>query len=255
MVLFELKSENIQILERPASSYPYHVHYNIEFVVCTGGVLRVTCNNEEKEMHEGDIAIFFSNDIHSYKETESGKGIMVIFNPKISELMDKTLHKTAYRNFVFNSDVIPIAQEMYRQARQEANAITIYGYLHVVVGMILEEDSTNPKPVDPDTLGKAIEFISRNYTQKITLSSVAAAVGVTQSHLSRLFSAKIEGGFKRYLQIIRVQKAKNLLASTDLSVYEILEQSGFGDQRTFNRVFKTITQFTPLAYRKLAQKG
>ena len=63
------------------------------------------------------------------------------------------------------------------------------------------------------------------------------------------------GGFKRYLQILRVQKAKNLLSSTDLSVNEVLEQSGFFDQRTFNRVFKAVTDFTPLAYRKLAQKS
>lgn len=254
-MLFEIKSENMQVGGVPSDGFPYHVHHNVEFVVCTEGTLQVSCNNTEKQLHRGDVAIFFSNDIHSYKETAFGKGIMVIFNPQISPLIEKTLRKTVYRNFVSNSDVVPIAQEMFNRSEQSARQIILCGYLHIIVGMILEEVGGEQKPVDMDTLGKAIQYISANYTQNITLSSVAAAVGVTQSHLSRLFSAKIEGGFKRYLQILRVQKAKNLLSSTDLSVNEVLEQSGFFDQRTFNRVFKAVTDFTPLAYRKLAQKS
>lgn len=254
-MLFEIKSKDIEVSLIRSSGFPYHVHYNVEFVVCTDGVLKVVCNNIEKELYRGDAAIFLSNDIHAYKETAFGEGIMIIFNPQISPLIEKTLGKTGYRNFVHNTDAMQIAEEMFSQTSRSAKEIMLCGYLHIMLGMLLEEDGKAQKTVDTNTLEKAIQYISANYTKNITLSSVAAAVGVSPSHLSRLFSAKIEGGFKRYLQILRVQKAKNLLSSTDLSVNEVLEQSGFFDQRTFNRVFKAVTDFTPLAYRKLAQKN
>ena len=89
-----------------------------------------------------------------------------------------------------------------------------------------------------------------NYTKKISLKSVASETGVTPCHLSRMFTQKIDGGFKNYLVLLRIEKAKNMLKTTDANIYEISLESGFSDQRTFNRVFKSITGMTPKSYRK-----
>ena len=83
----------------------------------------------------------------------------------------------------------------------------------------------------------------------LSFESVARKVGVSSEHLSRLFSEKIAGGFHRYIQLLRVEYAKQLLESSDLSIGEIMTESGFCDQRTFNRVFKSFTNFTPRQYR------
>lgn len=61
---------------------------------------------------------------------------------------------------------------------------------------------------------------------------------------------KIDGGFKNYLILLRVEKAKNMLKTADANIYEISLESGFSDQRTFNRTFKRITNMTPKSYRK-----
>jgi transcriptional regulator GlxA family with amidase domain len=53
-----------------------------------------------------------------------------------------------------------------------------------------------------------------------------------------------------YLHTLRVEHAKNLLRQSSRSILEIAYESGFSDQRTFNRVFKQHTDRTPKEYRR-----
>ena len=56
--------------------------------------------------------------------------------------------------------------------------------------------------------------------------------------------------FLAYLTSIRMEKAKNLLLSTSLSVAEVSEQSGYGDYRIFTKVFKKNEGITPSQFRR-----
>ena len=51
--------------------------------------------------------------------------------------------------------------------------------------------------------------------------------------------------FTKYLNIIRIEKAVTLLLESQLSVTEVAQNTGFGTIRSFNRVFKELTGYTP----------
>jgi two-component system response regulator YesN len=69
-----------------------------------------------------------------------------------------------------------------------------------------------------------------------------------------MFSERLSYGFLKYLHMLRVEHAKNLLRNSRLKMSEVLVQSGFSDQKTFNRVFREVTGMTPTDYRNITEK-
>ena len=96
----------------------------------------------------------------------------------------------------------------------------------------------------------AVEYIKKNFPQKITLGEVAQTLSMSPEHLSRTFRKETGIGFNRYLNLIRLQHAETLLKTTDMTVSEIAEACGFGSVRNFNRVFQDTLGITPSEYRK-----
>lgn len=58
-------------------------------------------------------------------------------------------------------------------------------------------------------------------------------------------------GFQDYLTMLRINRAKELLRSTNLSISEVCYQVGYQDIRTFNRVFKRVAALRPGEFKKL----
>jgi AraC-like DNA-binding protein/ligand-binding sensor protein len=101
-----------------------------------------------------------------------------------------------------------------------------------------------------------IRFVDKNYAENIKLNDAAKYAYVNPSHLSRVFNKEMNCSFRSYLNNIRIDKAKDLIESEDLTFVEISNQVGFTDQSYFNKIFKQITSQTPYQYKKsLSQKS
>ena len=106
---------------------------------------------------------------------------------------------------------------------------------------------------DRDTssiVGYAISFAEKNYAQKLTLDHVASIVNMHPNYFSTLFKKKTNVNFTRYVQLIRVEKAKYLLKNPVNKIYVISEQVGFNDAKYFCRVFRELTGLSPQEYRQ-----
>ncbi|MBE7043044.1 MAG: helix-turn-helix transcriptional regulator [Ruminococcaceae bacterium] len=248
-MLFELRENSIDVSRKTSNSFPYHLHTHVEILVCTKGSIHAICSNQEKILFENDVMICFPNEIHAYKETVDGDAIMIIFDPNISEVILSTLNSGTYKNFIYNEEVTTLVKELLTLFQNGTNYPVIYGYLHIIFGKVLEKRECNHPMISVNAFDVAIRYISNNYTKQITLAKTSQKAGVSQEHLSRVFSEKIDGGFTNYLRMLRVEKAKKLLEFSELKIYEIMFESGFVDQRTFNRVFKSVTGMTPGEYR------
>lgn len=95
----------------------------------------------------------------------------------------------------------------------------------------------------------ALQFIASNYNTRLTLSEVAAHVGLSANYFSELFRKTVGASFNDYLNHVRVEESKQLLLSTKISLSEAAISVGFPDQSYFNKVFKHITGITPGAFR------
>jgi two-component system response regulator YesN len=102
-----------------------------------------------------------------------------------------------------------------------------------------------------DAVQTAVAYISKNFHRSdLSLTEVADAVSLSQSHFSSQFKAKMGLSYVKYLTSIRLDEAKKLLCTSDHSVTSIAEMVGYPNATNFYRHFRRHTETTPAAYRE-----
>lgn len=94
----------------------------------------------------------------------------------------------------------------------------------------------------------AQQFVREHYREKISLSQVAGSLGVSQGHLSSTFKKQTGQTFTDYVNRVKVEKAKELIAAHKYMMYEISDMLGFDTQYYFSTVFKKVAGCTPKEY-------
>lgn len=103
-------------------------------------------------------------------------------------------------------------------------------------------------------LRRALEFMHDNCGRELSLAEIADAAYLSEFHFARLFK-KITGTTPHaYLASLRLERARRLLAETDLSISEIGARVGYTSQSHFTKVFRAATGLTPKAFREAATK-
>ena len=100
-----------------------------------------------------------------------------------------------------------------------------------------------------EIIKKAIQYISQNFAGNLTLDDVAGHVHLNSAYFSTIFKQSTGSSFKEYLNMVRIEESKRLLANTNFSVIDIALATGFEDQSYFSKVFKKYTGLTPKQYR------
>ncbi len=101
-----------------------------------------------------------------------------------------------------------------------------------------------------DILYKAVNFVREKYAGKLTLDGVARHVGLSPSYLSTLFREELGSSFTDYINAVRVEKSKDLLLNSALSLAQIADLVGFSDQSYYTKVFSRVVGTSPGQYRK-----
>lgn len=102
-------------------------------------------------------------------------------------------------------------------------------------------------------LVKALQFINSHYAENIALNDVAADVGVSAYYLSHLFRRELKTTYFAYLSKVRINKAKELLYNSDLSLDDIARCVGFSEASGLSKAFKKQVGIPPAQYKKLWQ--
>lgn len=110
------------------------------------------------------------------------------------------------------------------------------------------EDIHNRHP-DEDIIQIQI-WLQDNYHREITLGHIAKRFGMSIRTFNRRFKTATGQTPLEYLQEIRVNIARELLKTSNLSISEVADKVGYQDTSHFNNLFKKILSVTPAAYRK-----
>ena len=96
-----------------------------------------------------------------------------------------------------------------------------------------------------------LTFLDANYgNQDLSLTMVADTFHISVPYLSSLFKASAGVNFSNYVEEVRVEKAKELLKNTSMSVGEIAMATGYGSANSFSRAFRRVTGNSASEYRK-----
>jgi AraC family transcriptional regulator len=97
---------------------------------------------------------------------------------------------------------------------------------------------------------RAAELLRENLDGTVRLADVAQVCELSVSHFARSFKASFGVSCHRWLTDRRVERARELLASTDTPLVDISSQSGFGDQAAFTRTFHRLVGVSPGRWRR-----
>lgn len=96
---------------------------------------------------------------------------------------------------------------------------------------------------------KAAEYVRINSDKGLTASDVSKYFGYNPDYMSKLFKKTFGTGLKKYISIDRMNKAKDLLLNTDLSVKEVSSRLNFSDENSFIKFFSYHEQISPAKFR------
>ena len=87
-------------------------------------------------------------------------------------------------------------------------------------------------------------------SEKLTVAQAAGIASMHETHFATYFRNKTNVTFKTWMDAVRVERAMVMLRTSDRSITEIAEATGFNDTTTFSRTFNRLLSQTPSQYRK-----
>ena len=216
-----------------------HFHRFLEVTSLLRGPLEVTINGETHPMKAGEMIFVFPNDIHSIATApESRYVIFVVSNDYVPSIHNAVAGMRADRYVFTPTDATRRFFEAL-VAEGDPAVMAIKAAFYGLMCDFMKDNELRPyRSVGGDLIRKALEYISENFRDNITLASVAQAVDYEQHYVSRCFNSKLHIGFRSYLNL-----------QTDQSISRRAMECGFQSLRSFNRAFTSITGTQPSHYR------
>jgi transcriptional regulator GlxA family with amidase domain len=107
-----------------------------------------------------------------------------------------------------------------------------------------------PSPHHEATVAAALRFLEGHFTEPLRIEQVAAAVFLSPDRFTEVFAAAMGRTPRDYLRFLRIERAKRLLAGTDLPISAVAQEAGFGDPAYFTRAFRAETGAAPREWRR-----
>ncbi|RRD95090.1 AraC family transcriptional regulator [Clostridiales bacterium COT073_COT-073] len=121
-------------------------------------------------------------------------------------------------------------------------------FYHYLSGLI---DADNKIPREAQSyINKTISYLEIHFAEPVTVTQIAENVNISPIYLNKLFKLSTGKTLSEYLNFYRIEKSKNLLLDTDLTINDISKALGYNDVRSYIRFFKKFYDITPNHFRK-----
>lgn len=259
-------------INRETGGFPLHWHSTVEIIMPLENTYTVTVNKTVYHLNENEILIIPPGELHELTPPDTGYRLVLLFD--LSSLNKFRGFTRLFSLFSLSSLITPETMpEIYEKERTlllqaadeyanggdlaEPSILSLLIQFFVLLARNTEDVVPTSLPaMQPNKQREYIEkfntvfdYIEHHYMEDITLEEVAAQIGFSKFHFSRLFRQFTDTSFYDYLCARRIKAAETLLLDPNLPITEIALQSGFASISTFNRVFKKFKECTPTEFK------
>mgnify|MGYP000019472200 CR=1 FL=1 len=245
-------------------SVPLHWHSEMELIVIKKGRGIVSADLQRKPVTSGDIVLIRPGRLHSI-EQENGHSMEyenIILKPELLISGDSDLCAEQFITPFMKGEVpcetfltpaLSFYQELSECIRQidllcgtrprgwQLGVKSLLFHFFFLLISNQEEQKETASAAQMKSLEKmktVLKYVEEHYPEHMTIDDMAALTYYSKSHFMKFFKAHMGTGFIDYLNDYRLTMAERLLRSSDSSILEIAEQSGFDSLSYFNRIFK-----------------
>lgn len=243
---------NVGRIFREKGRVDYHIIYIIE------GTLFLREKGEEIAVNKGNTILYLPDEPQDYY-CKTGFDATYYYIHFTGRYCEKILSEFSLSGRVINTGLSSSIEGNFKRMIEEYYLLLPHSYdaangyfISILAHLgrrVLSNDSDNSSSGRAG-IYDALKVIAHKFHEDKDVSFYAGMCNLSISHFTHRFKAVTGKSLKEYVAYIRVEKAKELLYNTNLSVKEIAESVGYSDQNYFSRIFKKYSGESPLGYRK-----
>lgn len=255
-----------------------HFHNLMEIGICRRGAGYLTLGDRRVSYRTGSITVIPENCPHTtvsdgedtnfweYIYLDCRKVLGELFGESpllINSLMEAMNREPLLLKEVDEEELYPLLDSIVRElkCKKEYYKIAVDCYVKSLVLEIARKYSNKISAHIQDMpktqsirMQPAITYIAEHYKENIKIGDVSDILGVSETHFRRMFEDSFSMSPKDYINLIRIQKACELMKTTDLSMEEVSLEVGFISPSTYTRNFKKYLNISPYQWKINPQK-
>ena len=248
---------------------PAHWHTNMELNYVATGAMTLLENGRELNIEAGTVHFMNSGVVHRM-DVGASLGLTLVFSNKfIRELCpDTTTPRFDWdacpeQQAAMREAVLPmyrLSRELYLSGREieddPCTYLLVNSYLYRIAYLMARYFRTDTPEETVQASGtnyhirQAVDYIEKHFKEDLSAADIAARMGFSREHFSRIFREYTGVTFKQFLTSLRLAVAYRLLVGTEMSTMDIALSAGFSDSQNFSRHFKQRYGCPPAEYRK-----
>ena len=278
-----LRDLGIQFMKQNTGKKSYgtlaHIHDAIELILITEGVFRADINTSVCMAEKGDILLFRSNTIHSIynvEDKENSYHVVKISMDLITDISSKEMSSEYALRFLISEpgskniwkkgddgyDIIRAGFDEIASACGMCRDIALkIGAAKIILGILLSEGEKSghgplksENPVS-ELIYKSIVLINERFDTDLSALDISKELNLSYSYFSRMFKRITGKSFREYLNMTRINRAQQMLLTTNKSVTEISSACGYNNVSHFIATYRQIKGITPKSAGKKSEKN
>ncbi len=249
-----------------------HVHDAVEMLFITDGDFCVSCDGVEERVRHGDMVLFRSNCIHTVTSGSDGNNgyyVLKVDPALVFSLMPEhgagryILYLTLFGEsdkFVWRAGELAgtriddgfgvLKDECEGDAKPAHEALMRSAAFLVICGIIRTLEGLGERRIDVPAsvyvlIYESMRYVNEHFAEDVSAEWMASYLNISYSYFSRTFTRVTCKNFRKYLNLVRVRKAEQLLLSRKRSVTEVSSLVGFNNVSHFIATYKSIKGNTP----------
>lgn len=269
-----IKAFYYECVHSPATGiFPLHWHRCLEMIAVETGWLEIEIERVTYTISAGSVAVINPSQLHSctrfdpsttlyclmvdldifrsrFVESSEERYIVpltegkILLTPKIENQPElNTLIHSCHDVFVQRAEAYQLRlkallfQMLYLMFTQNVQACSI-------------EPRRNPSSLSRERVNIILQYVDTHYVDQIKLDDLVEVVHINKYYICKIFQQYVGKTFLEYVNLVRIQKAVELIVSTNESITSISFATGFQDINYFSRMFKRVMGISPTDLRK-----